>query len=290
MRFLALIIVLLVSSVYATEVAQDSEFFRAKLGEPSKVIDENSEVYEQKNGISVRIGYDEEGQACSINIYALPVDRGNFQRLVAVANELVPLSTRGTIVGTTREIGNCTDLDFEDYERAFVIYNQNACYDQGVAILLKKSSCPKPPLVPALNRSFSVRRTPATCAAAPSKSRLEGIIGSFSPAYPGLDGYFPITTNNTLVLFKYGGAYQLEDLIIKGTDGIAQITRLLEKIVPQNNRGKFLQRDAAKIRRVRGETYFEKYECLSIEYSEEYGPENSGYASVRVLWNNGQRN
>lgn len=176
------------------------------------------------------------------------------------------------------------------YERAFVMYNQNACYGQGVHVLFKGGHAPPPPMLPPyIYRVSPTPRSQDTCAAAPSKSRLEGIFGFATPAYPGSDGYFRFTKNDISVLFIYGGDYRVEDLVIRGRDGIAQITKLLDQIVSQNDRGKFLQRDAAKIRRLRGETYFEKYECLSIDYSQEYGAENSGYASVRVTWDRGQR-
>ena len=290
-------IVLLLISGYATAAAQDSDFFRSKLGEPSKVIDENSELYELTSGISVRVGYDEEGQACSINTYAPATAsssgrgedftwrRETFKQMVAISNELIPVSVRGTVIGTMSELGDCSDAHYYDYERAFVIYNENACYGQGVHALFKRRSCPTPPMLPPYVYRFSpAPRSQGTCAAAPSKSRLEGILGFFTPAYPGPDGYYRFTTTNISVLFIYGGDYRVQDLVIRGSEGITQITRLLDQIVPQNDRGKFLQRDAAKIQRVRGETYFEKYECLSMEYSQEYGPENSGYASVRVTW------
>jgi hypothetical protein len=69
---------------------------------------------------------------------------------VAVADELVPLSMRGGIVGRTGNIGNCINIRYEDYERAFIEMNENACYDQWVRILFKRKSCPKPPNVPGL--------------------------------------------------------------------------------------------------------------------------------------------
>jgi hypothetical protein len=284
MRFPTLISVLLLISGYGTTAAQDPQFFRSRLGEPSKVIDEKSEQYEQKSGISIGIAYDEEGQACSVSIKSPANEKGAFQRAVTLADELVPSSMRGTVIGTMSELGDCSNAHYYDYERAFAIYNENACYGQGVHVLFKRRSCPAPPMLPPYSYRFSPAPRPQdTCAAAPPKSRLEGIFG-FAPPYPGSDGYFRLTRNDISVLFVYGGNYRLEDLVIRCSEGIAQINRLLDQIVPQNDRGKFLQRDAAKIRRVRGETYFEKYECLSIEYSQEYGPENSGYASVRVIW------
>jgi hypothetical protein len=71
---------------------------------------------------------------------------------VAVADELVPSSMRGGIVGKTGNIGNCIDVRYEDYERAFVEMIANACSasNQSVRILFKRSSCPKPPSIPGL--------------------------------------------------------------------------------------------------------------------------------------------
>jgi hypothetical protein len=291
---------LLLISGYTTATAQDSEFFRLKLGKPSKVIDENSELYEQKD-ITVRVAYDEEAEACSINIYAPATAsssgrgadpawrRETFERMVALANELIPVSMRGTGLRTSSELGNCTDMRYEDTERALVLYNQNACYGQGVHVLFKRRSCPAPPDLPYLRPFFLTPRPQNTCAAAPSKGTLEGMFGFLTPMYPGLDGYFRFTKNNTSGLFKYGGDYRLDDLVIRGSGGIAQLIGVINQIVPQDDRGKFLERDASKFQRVRGQTYFEKYECLQIEYSEEYGSENTGYASVRVTWDRAQR-
>lgn len=118
--------------------APDSKFFREKLGEPAQ-------VYRHKSGVHVQIAYDNKDQVCSIFI----TDPGQtkyprpFPRLLAVANELVPESSRGTLRDMTRNIGNCIQSQTKDYERVFVILNQDACYEQGIRILFKRPSCPK---------------------------------------------------------------------------------------------------------------------------------------------------
>lgn len=122
----------------ADVTAPDSEFFRKKLGEPAL-------VYRHKSGVSVQIAYDNKDQVCSIFItdpsqtrYPRP-----FHRLLAVADELVPASSRGALRDMTRNIGNCIQVESKDYERVFVILNQDACYEQRIRILFKRPSCPK---------------------------------------------------------------------------------------------------------------------------------------------------
>ena len=125
--------------------APDAKFFREKLGEPAQ-------VYRHKSGVNVQIAYDNKDQACNISItdprqHRYPRD---FSRLLAVANELVPESSRGPLRGRTGSIGNCIQVEYKDYERVFLLLNQDACYEQGIQILFKRPSCPKPPKVQGL--------------------------------------------------------------------------------------------------------------------------------------------
>ncbi len=144
MRIRTLMFMLLLVSTHATTAAQDSKFFREKLGKAS-------EVYQHRSGISVRVDYDDEGQACGIIINEPARQRGDFQQLIAVAEELVPAATRGAVIGTTGTIGDCTNDRIVDYERVLIVMDQNACYYHWVRIFFKRSSCPKPPRVPGLN-------------------------------------------------------------------------------------------------------------------------------------------
>jgi hypothetical protein len=64
MRIHTLIFLLLLISAHATATAQDSKFFREKLGKPAEV----AEVYVHRSGISVRVDYDDVGQACGVVI------------------------------------------------------------------------------------------------------------------------------------------------------------------------------------------------------------------------------
>lgn len=130
---------------YPDFVAPDSKFFRDKLGEPA-------ELYRHKSGVNVQVAYDNKGRACSIYITDSIRDRGvyRFKRLLAVADELMPESSRGTLRGKTSDIGNCISVEYRNYERVFLIMNRDACYDQGIRILFKRPSCPKPPQVPGL--------------------------------------------------------------------------------------------------------------------------------------------
>ena len=125
--------------------APDTKFFKDKLGEPAQ-------VYRHKSGVSVQVAYDDKGQACSIYITEPTRERGayRFDRLRAVADELMPESARGSLRGQTGDIGNCISVDYRDYERVFLTMNHDACYDQWIRILFKRPSCPKPPQVPGL--------------------------------------------------------------------------------------------------------------------------------------------
>lgn len=125
--------------------APDAKFFRDKLGEPTL-------VYRHKSGVNVQMAYDNKDQVCSIVI----TDPGQkryprpFPRLLAVADELVPASSRGLLRDRTSNIGNCISVESKDYERVFVVLNHDACYDQSIRILFKRPSCSKPSKGPGL--------------------------------------------------------------------------------------------------------------------------------------------
>jgi hypothetical protein len=103
--------VLLLITTHATTRAQDSKFFRKKLGKAA-------EVYLHKSGTSVRV---DEGQVCNIVISEPSGQRGDFQRLIAVSEELAPAAMRGTLIGRTGNIGNCINDRILDYERVFIM-------------------------------------------------------------------------------------------------------------------------------------------------------------------------
>jgi len=146
MKSLTLILLLLVLFFPVHAPAQDSKFFKEKLGKPA-------ELYRHKSGINVRVDFDDEGQACSITITEPSPQDGrirSWKRVEAVASELVPLSLRGSLVSKTQEIGNCINVRYENYERVFIELNENACYEQSVRILFKRKSCPQHPNIPGL--------------------------------------------------------------------------------------------------------------------------------------------
>jgi hypothetical protein len=138
-----LTVILLAVSVFPSTPAQGPDYFRAKLGKPS-------ELYRHKSGADVLIDYDERGQVCRINI-SDPAHREwsfqSFGRLAAVAAEITTPDMKGRLKATAAELGDCTDVRYEDYERVFIEINKNACYRQWVSILFKRGSCPKPPAV-----------------------------------------------------------------------------------------------------------------------------------------------
>lgn len=119
---------------------QGPKFFRDKLGKPS-------ELYRHTSGIDVKVDYDDKGRLCSVNLSDPAHQRGgrsSASRLMVVADELIPNSLRGNFVGRTGEIGNCINLEIEEYERVFIEINENACYEQSVWILFKRNSCGRP--------------------------------------------------------------------------------------------------------------------------------------------------
>lgn len=146
MKSLTLITLLLALSCPALAPAQSSKFFKDKLGKPA-------ELYRHKTGINLRVEFDDEGQACSISVTDPSPQTGrirSFKSIEAVANELVPLSMRGSLVGKTQEIGNCINVRYESYERVFIELNENACYEQSVRVLFKRKPCPQHPNIPGL--------------------------------------------------------------------------------------------------------------------------------------------
>jgi YD repeat-containing protein len=142
MRFRTIAVLLLLTTCLAGASAQDSKFFRDKLGKPS-------ELYRHRSGINVQIDYDAAGQVCDIYITDPDAEssRSSFPRLLAVADELIPASSRGVYLGRTGDLGNCTKVDYKDYERVFMKLDENACGKQSIQIYFKRASCPKPPKV-----------------------------------------------------------------------------------------------------------------------------------------------
>jgi hypothetical protein len=143
MKFRLLIIFLLALPGLQSISAQDSNYFRAKLGKPS-------EIYRTNSGAQVLVEYDEKGQVYRIDINDpayRSMDIKAFGRFMGIAADLVPSNMRGKLKGTAGEIGNCINVKYEDYERVFMELNENACYQQSVRVYFKRDSCPKPPIV-----------------------------------------------------------------------------------------------------------------------------------------------
>jgi endonuclease YncB( thermonuclease family) len=130
---------------YPSFAIKDSKYFTDKLGKPV-------ELFRHKSGVNVEVAYDDKGKACQIFI----TDPGkqkypsSFPKLLAVANEIMPLSDRGVVRGDTREVGNCIDVEYWDYDAVFVELNRDACYEQWIRILFKRDLCPKPRQIPGL--------------------------------------------------------------------------------------------------------------------------------------------
>jgi hypothetical protein len=217
-----LIIVLLLISGYATAAAQDSQFFKSRLGEPVN-LSESSELYQQKAGITVRIDYDDYGDACSIQVSAPRRETGALQPLMSIALALIPSSMTGAVIRETSEIGDCTDVQYAEFQKVLIVKHNNACYGYpNVQILFKRRSCPKPLTPPALDRFSSVARSQNTCAAAPSRNSLVEMLGTPIEVYPD----FRFRKNNTLISVKFDGGYRAENLFMTGSEGIGEITRV----------------------------------------------------------------
>jgi hypothetical protein len=138
MRFQRAVLISLMMFLATITFAQDSKYFRERLGKPF-------EVYEHKSGVRVEIEYNDDGQVCHINLRNQDESKNLFDSVQAVASELIPVSSRGALRKSIQRAGNCFDEWLEDYERVFVIKHKDLCWRSTVQIYFKRDSCPKPP-------------------------------------------------------------------------------------------------------------------------------------------------
>jgi hypothetical protein len=161
MRFQRALLISLMVSMAAVACAQDSKYFREKLGNPSRdveVYEHKSsvrEVYEHKSGVRVEIGYDVERQVCYIYLSDRDGRKGfdsPLKPMQSLAADLVPLSSRGALVKSSVDAGNCTNSKIEEHERALIIENQDSCDERkrGIVIYFNRDSCPPPVLLPGI--------------------------------------------------------------------------------------------------------------------------------------------
>jgi hypothetical protein len=129
-----------------------------------------------------------------------------------------------------------------------------------------------------------VPQTPEQCITAPSRENLEEILGQPDKAPVGTEGLIRFRKHSHSIIVKFDSSKRAEDLVIEGSEGIDDLRELLNQLVPKSSRGRFLERGPGKTFRQYWTIYVEEYECLSIEYSENYGPQNSMPAAVRITW------
>lgn len=133
-----------------------------------------------------------------------------------------------------------------------------------------------------------VCQTREKCTTAPLRENLEKILGK--PVEAPAEG--PIRYyNGHYVTVKFSASETAEILVINGSEGIDDLHKLLNQLVPKSSRGRFIERGPGKIERGPGKTfrqnwkiYVEEYECLTIEYSEKLCCLNSVPAAVRITW------
>jgi len=131
-------------------------------------------------------------------------------------------------------------------------------------------------------QSPSVLQSQEQCIAAPLKKNLEEILGK--PIAAPAEGPIRFSKNGHLVIVKFSSSERAENLVINGSNGIDDLNKLLNQLVPKSSRGRFLKRGPGK-RFSRGWTiYVEEYECLTIEYSENYVIQNSVPAAASITW------
>jgi hypothetical protein len=135
-----------------------------------------------------------------------------------------------------------------------------------------------------LFQSPAVLRTQEQCTAAPLKENLEEILGKPDETPVGAEGLIRFRKHSHSVVVKFDSSERTENLIINGSEGIDDLRELLNQLVPKSSRGRFLERGPGKTFRRNWTIYVEEYECLTIEYSEQYGPLNSVPAAVNITW------
>jgi hypothetical protein len=135
-----------------------------------------------------------------------------------------------------------------------------------------------------LVQSPAALQTQEQCTAAPLKENLEEILGKPDGAPVGTEGFIRFMKHSHSVIVKFDSSERAENLIINGSEGIDDLRELLNQLVPKSSRGRFLERGPGKTFRRNWTIYVEEYECLTIEYSEQYAPLNSLPAAVNIKW------
>jgi hypothetical protein len=131
-------------------------------------------------------------------------------------------------------------------------------------------------------QSPTVCQTQEHCTTAPLRENLEETLGK--PSEAPAEGFIRFRKNGHPVIVKFSTSERAEILVIGGNEGIDDLRELLNQLVPKSSRGRFLERRSGKTFRQNWTIYVEEYECLTIEYSEQYAPLNSMPASVEITW------
>lgn len=133
-------------------------------------------------------------------------------------------------------------------------------------------------------QSPAVPQTQEQCTPAPLRENLEEILGQPDKAPVGTEGLIRFEKHSHSVIVKFDSSQRAENLSIDGREGIDDLTQLLNQLVPRSSRGSFLERRPGKTLRQNWTIYVEEYECLTIEYSEQYCCLNSMPTAVRITW------
>ena len=134
-----------------------------------------------------------------------------------------------------------------------------------------------------LTQSPSVPQSQGECHTAPTRDTLEKILGK---PVECVSETADVCYRKNNIRVHFDSSNKAETIFMDDScSGVAGLASLMNKLVPEDIRGKSLKRPIIiNSMSCQGRTYVEEYECLNIEYSEGNKCMDCNYGSVKVRW------
>jgi len=133
-----------------------------------------------------------------------------------------------------------------------------------------------------LTQSPSVPQSKEQCQGAPSRNRLEETWGKPVECAFGT-GYVCFSKNGISFRAQFDSSNRAEAIFMISDMGIFQLTKSIDRVVPKDDRGKFLKTQINLSKSCQN-THVEEYECMAIEYFEEDCGADLNLATVKIKW------
>ena len=119
---------------------------------------------------------------------------------------------------------------------------------------------------------------------APSKLQIEESLGQPEPCPSDSEDALCFRADWASVTARFDASGHATSVIISTAAGLRVVVRVLDQLVPEQNRGRFLRRIEKTDRLACHRVYVDEYEYLSIEYSEERCVSLIP-AAIKIIWN-----